>query len=79
MQNDSLKLTLSTLVYEFLNHLIHPISYIFIYLFKYYFFKFFFIRIVFFLNILLFNFYEQIDVEREIVGEFFLFLKGDVK
>ena len=65
MQNNSSKLTLSTLVNEFLNAS-HIRLVIFLSIsFKYY----FFIRIVFFLNILFFNFWEKRDVEREIVGE----------
>jgi hypothetical protein len=70
MQNDSSKLTLSTLTNEFLHasyirlvifYLYHLNIIIFI----------FFKRIVFFLNILFFNFWEKRDVEREIVGENF--------
>jgi uncharacterized protein (DUF58 family) len=66
MQNNSLKLILSTLINEFLHA-----SYIRLIIFlsisyKYYYYL-FFIRIVFFLNILFFNFWKKRDVEREIV------------
>jgi hypothetical protein len=66
-----LKFTLSILTNEFFifTCLIHSINYIFINILNIIIF-YFFIRIVFFLNILFFNFWEKIDVEREIVRKF---------
>ena len=71
MQNNFLKLILFTLINKFVNA-----SYIGLILFlsisfKYYFIFYFFVRIVFFINILFFNFWEKVDVEIEIVGENF--------